>query len=188
MNRPRDRLPRGMLGRLREAFAWRGDRTDEHRYADLAGWWRSADLLRELGPLLGQLFEEEQPTVVLGVESRGCMLGSLVAVSLGVGFVEVRKDPKPVSDSDSWVRRTTPPDYRDRHLTLGFRKDLLSSGDRVVLVDDWIDTGGQALGAQLLVQELGATWLGVAVVVDALDSNEVRRRLNVRSLLHIRDL
>lgn len=56
------------------------------------------------------------------------------------------------------------------------------------LVDDWIDTGGQALGAQRLVEDTGATWLGVAVVVDALESNVVRRRLGVRSLIHHRDL
>ena len=105
-----------------------------------------------------------------------------------VGFIEVRKDRATSCDSDAWLRRTTPPDYRDRHLTLGFRRNLLDSRDRVLLVDDWIDTGGQALGTYLLTQDVKATWLGVATVVDALSSNEVRRRVNVRSLLHVREL
>lgn len=122
------------------------------------------------------------------MEARGFLLGPLVAAAIGVGFVEVRKDPSPVSDSDRWLRRTPPPDYRDRQLTLGIRKDLVADGDRVSLVDDWIDTGGQALGARRLVEDTGATWLGVAVVVDALESNMVRRRLGVRSLIHHRDL
>ncbi|MDQ7809478.1 phosphoribosyltransferase family protein [Amycolatopsis sp. A133] len=173
---------------LCEAFTWRGDRTDRHRYADVTGWWRRPELLGKLGPALARLFAGKQPTVVLGPESRGCLLGPLVALSLDVGFVEVRKHEAASGDSDAWLRRTTPPDYRDRHLRLGFRKQLVDGGDRVLFVDDWIETGGQAHGARLLTQDAEATWLGAATVVDALDSNQVRRQLNVRSLLHIREL
>lgn len=174
--------------RLRRGFVWRGDRTDEHQYADVTGWWRQPELLRDLGPALARLFEDGRPTVVLGLESRGCLLGPLVALAMGVGFVEVRKDRAPSCDSDAWLRQATPPDYRDRHLTLGFRKSLLTPADTVLVVDDWVDTGGQALGAYQLTRQAQARWLGVATVVDALRSNEVRRRLNVRSLLHVRDL
>lgn len=173
---------------LRHEFSWRADRTDTTSYADMTLWWRRPDLLRELGPALAGLFTDVRPTVVVGPESRGCLLGPLVALHCGVGFVEVRKDHLPSTDSDAWVRRTTPPDYRDRHLTLGFRKSLLSGGDRVLFVDDWIDTGGQALGTQLLTSDAEATWLGVATIVDGLRGNKVRRKLNVRSLLHFRDL
>jgi adenine phosphoribosyltransferase len=152
------------------------------------GWWRRPDLLGHLGPALAQLFAGEQPTVVLGPESRGCLLGPLVALRFDVGFVEVRKDRVASSDSDLWLQRTTPPDYQDRHLTLGFRKSLVNGGDRVLFVDDWIETGGQADGVHLLVEDAGATWIGAATVVDALSSNKVRRHLNVRSLLHVREL
>jgi adenine phosphoribosyltransferase len=65
-----------------------------------------------------------------------------------VGLVEVQKDPSPATDSDDWVTETTPPDYRDRHLSLGFPRRLVSPSDRVVLVYDWGDTGGQALGTR----------------------------------------
>lgn len=174
--------------RLLECFAWRGDRTDDRRSADVTGWWRTPAVLSGFGRQLGRLFHDVSPTVVLGVETRGFLLGPLVAVTLGVGFVEVRKNPEQLSDSDAWLRRTTPPDYRDRQLTLGFRRNLVSGSDRVLLIDDWIDTGGQALGVHRLIEDTQATWLGVATVVDALESNEIRRRLNVRSLLHMRDL
>lgn len=163
----------------------RGDRTDEHRYADVTGWWRQPDLLRDLGPTLARLFQDVQPTVVLGPESRGCLLGSRVALSMRVGFIEVRKDRATSGDRDAWLRRTTPPDYRDRHLTLGSRRNPLDSRDRVLLVDDWIDTGGQALGTYLLTHDAKATWLGVATVVDALSSNECRPR--VKTALTQRD-
>ncbi|ADJ49071.1 adenine phosphoribosyltransferase [Amycolatopsis mediterranei S699] len=177
-----------MKSGLRDAFNWHGDRTDPDYYADVTGWWRDPALLGHLGPALAHLFEGERPTVVLGPESRGCLLGPLVALRFDVGFVEVRKNRVGSSDSDAWRQRTTPPDYRDRHLTLGFRKSLLQSGDRVLFVDDWMETGGQADGVHLLVEDAGATWIGAATVVDGLRSNQARRRLNVRSLLHVREL
>lgn len=58
----------------------------------------------------------------------------------------------------------------------------------MLLVDDWIDTGGQAMGARQLVRDVEAAWVGVAAVVDALEGNEVRRRLGVRSLFREREL
>lgn len=169
---------------------WRttGDRTDYGRWADVTGWWRDAQLLARLGSALAGLFDDASPTVVLGTQSRGTLLAPLVAVHLGVGMVEVRKDDGPLADSDAWRQTTTPPDYRDRHLTLGFPKSLVQAGDRVLFVDDWIDTGGQALGAHALVRDAGAHWLGAAVVVDDLTDARLRRDLMVRSLLRGREI
>jgi adenine phosphoribosyltransferase len=118
------------------------------------------------------------------------MLGALVAMELGVGLIEVRKSPERerLADSDAWLSQTTRPDYQDRHLSLGFRRGLLQSGDRAVLIDDWIETGGQALASQALVETAGATWCGAVVVVDGLTDSRVRHRLQLRSLLHVRDL
>jgi adenine phosphoribosyltransferase len=177
-----------LRARLREAFCWLGDRPDRHQRADVTGWWRAPDLLADLGPALAQPFTQHRPTVVLGLQSRGCLLGPLVAVTRDVGFVEVGKDPTPSSDSDAWLIQTTPPGYRDRQLRLGLTARPLHPTDRVLLVDDWIDTGGQASGAHLLVHRAGAHWLGVTVIVDALHDHQTRRRLNVTTLLHLRDL
>ncbi|MCL2422619.1 MAG: phosphoribosyltransferase [Micrococcales bacterium] len=172
---------------LTSHFRWRGDRTDDRWSADVTGWWHDPTTLAALGPALAGLFSVS-PTVVLGPQSRGMLLGALTAMHLGVGVVELRKEPRQACDSDTWRRRTTPPDYRDRHLVLGFRQDLVSVTDRVLFVDDWIDTGGQAVAARALVADAGATWIGAAVVVDALKNPQLRRELGVRSLVHVRDL
>jgi adenine phosphoribosyltransferase len=175
--------------RLRSAFAWRGDRTDDHYYADLTGWWHDGELLAAIGPALADLFAgRPTPTVVVGPESRGSLLGPLVATHLRVGFVEARKNRTPACDSDQWVRQTTPPDYRDRHLELGFRRALLRSSDRVLAVDDWIETGSQALAVRRMVDSVDATWIGMACLVDALHDARLRRELNVRALLSSHDL
>jgi adenine phosphoribosyltransferase len=186
MSKPMDRAE--LRAAMRSAFVWQGDRTDDASLADMTGWWRDPLILASIGPALGDLFRAETPTVVLGVQSRGSLLGPLVANTLGVGFVEIRKNQSPSADSDSWLHVTTPPDYRDRNLKLGLRRRHLRSSDRAILVDDWIETGGQALGAQELVAKAGLTWLGLAVLVDGLSAPALRRRLTVRSLLHVRDL
>ncbi|QHT56962.1 adenine phosphoribosyltransferase [Cellulomonas sp. H30R-01] len=172
---------------LRATFRWRGDRTDPTSYADVSGWWRDPAVLAALGPALAAL-AGAPVTAVVGPPSRGSMLGVLTALHLGAGFVELRKDAVPSADSDAWWQVTTRPDYRDRHLTLGVRRGLLRSGDRVLFVDDWIDTGAQALACRELVRLSGATWVGAAVVVDGCAEPSLRRALGLRSLLHLRDL
>ncbi|MBT2499607.1 hypothetical protein J7E25_10915 [Agromyces sp. ISL-38] len=141
-----------------------------------------------MGAGLAGLFENDRPTVVMGTQSRGSLLGVLTARSVGVGLAEVRKDPGRAADSDAWWETSTAPDYRDQHLQLGLRRSLLRSGDSVLFVDDWIATGAQAEACRALVQMSGAGWIGAAVVVDGLVRSDLRRSLRVRSLLHIRDL
>lgn len=173
--------------RLAAAVAWRSDRDEPYEYADITGWWRDPDLIRALGPALLDLYAD-QPTVVLGPESRGVLLGALTATAAGVGFVEVRKAPVPACDSDRWVRRTTAPDYRNRQVEFGFRRDLVRAGDRVLMVDDWVETGATAAVVRRLVEDCGAGWIGAACVVDALAEPGLRYRLGVRTLVHVRDL
>src|SRR5438045_3669776 len=111
--------PTDLRRRLSAGFAWRPGRTDGHAYAEVSGWWQDPELLASLGPALADMFRADKPTIVLAPQSSGFIIGPLVATSLGLGFVEVLKDHEPTT-SDQWLQRTTPPDYRDRHLTLGF--------------------------------------------------------------------
>jgi adenine phosphoribosyltransferase len=174
--------------RLIASFRWIGDRTDPDYRADVSGWWRDPDVVASIGGALVDLFSDERPTVVMGTQSRGSLLGVLAARQLGVGFAEVRKDPGPAADSDAWWEVSTAPDYRDEHLRLGLRRTLLKSGDAVLFVDDWAATGAQAAACRTLVEMSGARWCGAAVVVDGLELSSTRRTLRLRSLLNIRDL
>lgn len=173
-------------------FRWRSDPPvwpdSAVSYADDSQWWREPGILRGVGPALAGLFSDAIPTVVMGTESRGSLLGPLVASHVGLGFIEVRKEAAFASDDDVWLRRRTPPDYRDRHLELAVRRSVLRGGDRVLLVDDWAASGSQAIACQQLVQDAGATWVGAAVIVDGLESARDRRALNLRGLLHLREL
>jgi adenine phosphoribosyltransferase len=179
--------------RLIAGFTWRSDPPtgppyDRTYYADCSGWWRDSAVLADIGPALADLFHDAKPSVILGTESHGFILGPLVARHLGIGFAGVSKEPERGSDDEVWLVRRTPPDYRDRHLDLAVRRSVLRTGDRALFVDEWAATGGQAMACRQLVNDADATWLGAAVVVDALESSADRRTLNLRSLLHIREL
>jgi adenine phosphoribosyltransferase len=76
----------------------------------------------------------------------------------------------------------------DRNLALGLRRDLLPSTARALFVDDWIDTGGQAVAARKLVDAAAATWCGASVIVDALEDPRLRRDLDVKCLFRVNDL
>src|SRR5215207_8842309 len=104
---PKDRGPRPkpdadteFRADLRAAFAWRGDRPDDRFAADPTGWWANPSILRWLGPALAKSYADLRPNLVLGPQSRGALLGALVAVHLAVGLVELRKNPSPAADSD----------------------------------------------------------------------------------------
>ncbi|TQL02589.1 phosphoribosyltransferase family protein [Cellulomonas sp. SLBN-39] len=174
--------------RLKRSIRWLGDRTDPDLRADTTGWWRDAETLALLGPALAALFPEASPTVVVGPESHGSLLGPLVASHVGTGFVAIEKDPGRSADSDAWLEVMTPPDYRDRQLRLGMRKTLLQAGDRVLFVDDWVATGAQVEACRALVGRSGAQWVGAAVVVDGCERPQVRRAVDLRALVHVRDL
>jgi adenine phosphoribosyltransferase len=84
-----------LRARLISEFRWRSDPPVRpewaNYYADDSAWWRDAAVLAGIGEGLASLFPNSAPTVVMGTESRGSLLGPLVARHLGIGFAEVRK-------------------------------------------------------------------------------------------------
>ncbi len=177
-----------LIGALRDCFRWVGDAGTRSSGADRTGWMREPSIVAGIGHALSALVPDREPTVVLGPETSGYALGALVARHLGVGFAGAAKSRRELADSDLWLSARTPLDYRGRNLELTLRKRLLLPGDRVLLVDDWADTGGQLRALQRLVELAGAQVSGTVVIVDAVTDHGVRRSLDLRSLLNVRDL
>lgn len=173
--------------RLKEMFAWVGDAGTTSTGADRSGWVRDAQVVAEIGSALAGLFPADSPTVVLAPQSSGYLFGPLVARQVGVGFVGASRK-RALADSDRWLVATTPLDYAGRNMELGFRASLIGGSDRVLVIDDWADTGGQLLALKTLVEMSGARYIGAAVIVDALADHSVRRNLGLQSLLNVRDL
>ncbi|MFF3626568.1 phosphoribosyltransferase family protein [Streptomyces sp. NPDC002164] len=164
-----------------ERFRW----IDGH--ADVWAVFRDPVTLAAAVSGLVEPFRGEGITAVCGVESRGFLLGGAAAVALGVGFIPVRK-AEGLFPGDKLVREASP-DYRGLRHTLRLQSDSVTSGDRVLLVDDWIETGSQARAVKEMVIECGGDWAGCAVVVDQLDAEVLREKVGpVRGLLFAREL
>ena len=102
-----------------------------------------------------------RPEVIAGIDARGFIIGSVVAFELGVGFVPVRKKGKlPFQTlSESYAL-----EYGSA--TVEVHSDALRAGQRVLLIDDLIATGGTMLAAHRLLKRLGASVIEGAAIVD----------------------
>ncbi len=101
---------------------------------------------------------------IVGIESRGFIIGAALAYTLGKGFIPIRKKGKLPADVESQ-------EYALEYGTdkIEIHKDALKKGERVILVDDLLATGGTALAAAALVEKLGAKVVEIAFIVDLPD-------------------
>jgi adenine phosphoribosyltransferase len=118
--------------------------------------------------------------LVVGIESRGFILGAAVADRIGAGFVPVRKVGKLPSEC---VRATYDLEYGSDSLEM--HRDAIEAGQRVLIVDDLLATGGTARATVDLVKQLGGVVEGVALLIELVALNG-RARLpgeNIRAVL-----
>lgn len=108
--------------------------------------------------------------VVAGIEARGFILAAPMALRLGAGFVPVRKAGKLPRET---VREACTLEYGEAVLEV--HADAFSAGQRVLLVDDVLATGGTAAAAAALVRRLGAEPVGLAVLLELGFLNGVQR-------------
>src|SRR4051794_27114621 len=121
------------------------------------------ETLGSLGPGLAEPFRVLGPTAVVAPEARGFVLGALCAVSLGVGFVAARKPGAPRPGDRIHV--TSAPDWLGRRITFSVAR-VFGPSDRILLVDDWIETGSQASAIADAITQMGATVVGTSVLGD----------------------
>jgi adenine phosphoribosyltransferase len=129
-----------------------------------------ADRSADLGPV----------DKVVGIEARGFIVAAPVAYRWGAGFVPVRKAGKLPSATHT---RTYDLEYGTA--TLEVHRDAFEPGDRVLVVDDVLATGGTVEATRWLVAEAGAEVVGCAVVIElaALGGRDRLAGLDVRSLV-----
>jgi adenine phosphoribosyltransferase len=102
-----------------------------------------------------------RPDVVAGLDARGFILGSVVAYELGLGFVPIRKKGKLPFTT---VEETYELEYGSA--TVELHTDAVMPGQRVLLIDDLIATGGTMLAGKTLLEKLGAMVIEGAAIVD----------------------
>lgn len=123
-------------------------------FADARGFRMAIDQL--LHPYAGARIDK-----VVGLEARGFILGGAIAHQLTVGFVPIRKKGKLPGQTISQAYRL---EYGEAIMEI--HEDALQAGERVLIVDDLLATGGTCEAAIRLIERLGAEIVGCAFVVD----------------------
>jgi adenine phosphoribosyltransferase len=106
-------------------------------------------------------YREAQVDVVLGIEARGFIFAPALAYALNAGFVPVRKPRKLPAEC---VGVTYDLEYGTDRLEM--HKDAVGNGNRVLIVDDLLATGGTAAAAARMVREVGGTVAGLGFVIE----------------------
>jgi adenine phosphoribosyltransferase len=130
---------------------------------------------------LSEHYLNEKIDTVLAIEARGFIFGPALAYRLNAGFVPIRKPGKLPAET---VRLTYDLEYGQD--TLEIHKDAIKPGQRVIIVDDLLATGGTANACARLAKSLGADIAGMGFVVelDFLGGREKFNGTEVFSLLH----
>jgi adenine phosphoribosyltransferase len=154
------------LNTLQAAETW------QNLIQDVPDFPQQGIIFRDITPLLanGQALRAVVDAVaaqypdadtVVGIESRGFILGTPVAYALGVGMVPVRKLGRLPRQTESASY-----DLEYGQNTLEIHADAIQPGQRVLIVDDVLATGGTAAAAAELVERLGGVVIGIAVLIE----------------------
>ncbi len=139
-----------------------------------------ASSIEQLRALLAPVLARGPIDKIVGIESRGFLFGVPLALALGAGFVPLRKPGKL-----PWQKLSRSYALEYGEATLELHVDAIAPGERVVVVDDLLATGGTALAAAELVEESGGLVAALAFVVElvGLDGRAILGDRSVLSLL-----
>jgi len=149
-------------------------------FKDITPLWKDKDAFAQAIDTIGERYREQQIDVVVGVEARGFIVGSAVAYKLGLGFVPMRKPGK-------LPYKTTSVSYELEYGidTIEMHEDGISAGQRVLIIDDLLATGGTARAMCKLVEQAGGKVVALAFIVELtfLHGRDKLKNWNVFSLI-----
>lgn len=131
------------------------------QFRDITTLLQDPKVFRVLIDIFLARYADAKLDLVAGMDARGFILGSVVAYELNIGFVPIRKKGKlPFTTvSESY-------ELEYGSATVELHTDACKAGDRVLLIDDLIATGGTMMAGKKLLERLGATVVEGAVIVD----------------------
>lgn len=130
-------------------------------FRDITPLLKDAKLLKEVIARLARSLKGKKISAVVGIESRGFIFGSALATKLGVGFVPIRKKGKL-----PWKTKQVACTLEYGQEILEIHEDAVKRGERTVIVDDLLATGGTAAAAAKLVKSVGGKVAKVAFVIE----------------------
>lgn len=153
-------------------------------FRDVTPLMQDGAAFRESIKQLAEIAKEMKVDVIAGPESRGFVFGAALAYELGIGFVPVRKPGK-------LPRETISCKYSLEYGTneIFMHKDSVNPGQRVLIIDDLLATGGTAKATTTMVEQLGGVVAGLAFIIEleGLPGRKYLDGYDVRALLTLPD-
>jgi adenine phosphoribosyltransferase len=149
-------------------------------FRDLTPLFKDEKTFRWAISRLAGFYARTKVDLVAAVEARGFIVGAPLALKLGVGFVPLRKPGKL-----PWKKRKVTYQLEYAQESIEIHEDAVTKGQRVLLVDDLLATGGTASAAAKLVEQLGGEIVGMAFIVELsyLKGRDKLKGYDVKSLL-----
>lgn len=133
-------------------------------FRDITPLLKNREGFRRAVEVMASHYRERDIDKIVCVEARGFLLGGALAYELGCGIIPIRKPGKLPSET---VKQTYELEYGTDAIEV--HRDAIEPGDRVLLVDDLLATGGTARAAVDLVEKLGGNVIGCAFLIELLD-------------------
>ncbi|NWJ21508.1 adenine phosphoribosyltransferase [Marine Group I thaumarchaeote] len=162
----------------------------KRRIAEYSNFPKKGILFRDFSPILGdpsamsfvveefsKQFHPRDVDVFAGIESRGFIVASILAQKYSKGMVMLRKEGKLPGKT---VKTSYTTEYGKAVLEI--QKNALKEGERVVICDDLLATGGTAKTAAKLVERIGAKVVGFAFIIELTDLNGIKEINNYKTV------
>lgn len=134
------------------------------QFKDITTALQKPEIFKETIDLFANHYQDKQIDYVIGIESRGFIFASALAYILGCAFVPIRKSGKLPAEV---IAQEYELEYGTDKIEI--HKDALRKGDRVLIIDDLLATGGTTMAAAELVNKTGATISGFAFMIELKD-------------------
>lgn len=145
-------------------------------FLDITTATKDAKSMNLIIDFLYEKFKDERVDYVAGIESRGFIFGAPLACRLGAGFVPIRKPNKLPADT---IKESYSLEYGTD--TIEMHADAINKGDRVLVIDDLLATGGTAVAACNLVKKVGGDVVAATFVIE-LDPLKGREKIEAKGV------
>lgn len=153
-------------------------------FKDITTLVKNGAALRQVIDEFYEHFKDKRPDLIVGAESRGFILGAPLAYKFGCGFIPIRKPKKLPA---AVARASYALEYGEDTLEIHF--DAIQPGQKILIVDDLLATGGTISAATQLVKQLKGEIVGIGFIVelDVLKGREKLAGYDILSLVHYDD-
>ncbi len=145
-------------------------------FLDITTATKDAKAMEYMIEFLYKKFKNENVNYIAGVESRGFIFGAALAYKLNAGFIPIRKPNKLPAET---IKESYSLEYGTD--TIEMHADALKPGDRVIVIDDLLATGGTAVAACKLVKRVGAEVVASAFIIE-LDPLKGREKIEAEGI------